>query len=119
MLRAGRLSRRAIARTAGISRTTVGKVAAGMVTSAARLRHEDAASQKPLLSQVEPFRCPRCGGMSATFPCAKCYVEAVTEGNRPRTNGNGRVAIGLDLLPEHDRRYREIRRRREAVAADG
>ncbi len=117
MLRAGRLSHREIAKAAGISRTTVGTVATGMVTSAARLRQEEAANRDLPLEAVESFRCPRCGGMSATFPCAKCYVEAVTEGNRP-ANGNGRVAVGLDLQPEHARRYREIRRRREAVASN-
>ena len=119
MLRSGRLTRLAIAKAAGISRGTVCKIAAGIITSAARLRQERQADQDHPLDSVEPFRCPRCGGKSSKFPCVKCYVEAVTEGNRPRSNGNGRVAVGLDLLPEDERRYREIRRQRKAGPVDG
>jgi hypothetical protein len=118
LLRENRMSRRRIALELGISRTTVGKVASGVLTSAARQHYEDTISSRPRQStQVEPFRCPRCGGTSKVFPCQKCFVETVKEaGLKPlRARGDGRVTVGLDLKPAHFVRYQEVRRwRREA-----
>ena len=31
---------------------------------------------------------------------------------------DGSITVGLDLRPEHEHRYQEIRRRREAIEAD-
>ncbi len=107
------VSQRRVAKELGVSRGTVGKVAAGTLTSIARQEYEDTISERRRpKAVVETFRCPRCGGKSRVFPCRRCFVETVASSV---TTPDERIAVGLDLKPVHFIRYQEIRRwRREA-----
>lgn len=113
LLATGGLTRDQIAKLAGIGRSTVTKVAAGVVTSTDSRRL--AAAGHGQFRDVVPFRCPGCGAMSRLSPCPRCYVHAI----RKRLCGDGKIAVGLELRPEHNVRYQEIRRRREAIEANG
>jgi hypothetical protein len=99
----------------GVGLTTVSKVATGAITSSDHRRV--LAASDGLFRDVVPFRCPGCGAMSRLSPCPRCYTEA--DGQQSVGKSVGRTTVGLELKPEHEARYQEIRRRREAIEANG
>ena len=114
LLARGALSQRGIARQVGISRGTVGRVAAGKITSTGRQARENRRHGSAEI--ISTFRCPNCGGLSTRFPCARCYVETVKARLKPLTLPENCVNVGLELRPEDHQRYQEVRRwRREAA----
>lgn len=114
LLKKSGLSRRAIAKQIGISRSVVNKVAAGEVTSVERFTRE-AKRQSP--TNVGEYRCSTCGGKTTRFPCAKCYVETIRPSLEPlQAPPESSVVVGLELRPEHRAAYEDVRRwRREAT----
>jgi len=108
----GRHSYRAIARMAGVSRGTVGAVAAGKRSS------DDQWKRTPM--EIEPMgptrRCPTCGG-KVQMPCRLCQTRELLRGGHlpSRWSGSG-VVVRLELKEEHRRRYERVRGRREEEA---
>lgn len=81
LLAEGKLSHRKIAATIGISRSTIGAIAAGRrpdYEARQRAREEEAA--RPL---GPPARCAQCGGM-VYMPCRLCRVRQLKAGERQR-----------------------------------
>lgn len=113
LLAIGALSQRAIARRTGVSRGTVAAIASGT----RRKKPSRPVAEPPFDFAAPPARCPRCGGR-VHLPCWACTVEALAQsrGYRPyaeRPTAAGAPAamvVGLDLRPEHWRRYRRARR---------
>ncbi len=117
LLAEGLLSQRRIAKAAGVSRGTVGAIASGK-------RPDYQMSQQPWDDLWEeptgpPERCPSCGGM-VYMPCRLCRVrQAVAEDPRLKQAQPARRADGLlqlNLRPEHQARYEEVRRWRQENA---
>jgi len=86
LLEEGRVSQRKIARLVGVSRGTVGAVAAGR-------RRATPCSCRP--SETEAFdvtgpleRCPGCGGL-VYMPCLACRVRSMGERRRWLDSENG------------------------------
>jgi len=73
LLAEGQLSQRRIAATVGISRATVGAIAAGKRPDYEARRAARAGELEPL---GPPARCPTCGGMVYT-PCQLCRVRLI------------------------------------------
>lgn len=73
LLAEGATSRRQIARLTGVSRSSVGLIAAGK-------RRDREAAREPPIPPFEPrgplARCPNCGGR-VLLPCLLCHVRAV------------------------------------------
>jgi hypothetical protein len=102
LLAEGKLSERAIAQQTGVSR--------GMVAAVAR------GSRPPQPADVSPeplavaHRCNECGA-NVYPPCIACAIRAMGE----EASCRGRLEVeplGLNLRPEHDERYRRVRRRK-------
>ncbi len=111
------LSHRKIARLAGVSRGLVDAVASG--------KRPDYEIAPPSDEDMEeepsgpPSRCPSCGGM-VYLPCRLCrtrsrhFGEPSLRSTRPTfVKPTSFGPIGLDLRPEHQARYEQIRRWRE------
>lgn len=114
LLAAGSLSQRAIARRAGVSRGTVAAIASGT----RRKKPPRPIAGPPFNITASPARCPQCG-RRVHLPCWACAVEAIKQSrgyrpfaDRPTVAGAAAAAavVGLDLRPEHWRRYRRARR---------
>jgi len=125
LLEAGKLSRRKIARLTGVSRGTVGLIAADKRRDPVHeARPWDVELDQPL---EPPERCPSCGGW-VYMPCRLCRMRRFLE-KRNQGKKMGRVKgtvpfllhknrdspLGLALKPDHQRRYEEVRRRREKL----
>ncbi len=113
LLTESKFSHRQVARLTGVSRNTVGAIAAG------RHRNDnlpkepcDDDSEKPA---GPPRRCPGCGGL-VYMPCLLCRAK---EKRLPRAmRMAATIFVGspaLDLRPEHRARYEEVRRARQAM----
>jgi transcriptional regulator with XRE-family HTH domain len=115
LLAAGEMSQRAIARILGISRGTVDAIAAGKrpdYEAIRRSRQENETGDEPI---GPPMRCPTCGGL-VYMPCRLCAVRRSTSNTirqSLRNIGKNDEPFGLNLRPEHEKRYQEIRRSRE------
>ncbi|MBN2580891.1 MAG: helix-turn-helix domain-containing protein [Pirellulales bacterium] len=140
LLAAGKMSRRKIARLTGVSRGTVGLIAAGKRRGPVPPWEDDPA--RPL---EPPKRCPSCGGL-VFMPCRLCRMRQVIEKRKQSENTHaspsggqtflsglrktGKNAcppdllknwvrpqeiLGLALKPDHRRRYEEVRRRRKEL----
>jgi len=114
LLASGGLSQRAIARRTGVSRGTVAAIAAGT-----RRKKPLRPVAGPPFDIAAPLkRCPQCGGR-VHLPCWACAVEAIkrSRGYRPfadrpaAAGAPAAMVVGLDLRPEHQRRYQRTRRR--------
>lgn len=110
-------SHRAIGRMLGISRNTVGSVALG------RHRNIDAPSRDDEEEEPAgpPARCPTCGAL-VYLPCRLCRLQNELRANPkpPRKKENMRdraLLLELDLRPEHQARYEEVRMWRRRTAA--
>lgn len=73
LLAEGQLSQRRIAATVGISRATVGAIAAGRRPDYEAIRAARAGELEP---SGPPARCPNCGGLVYT-PCRLCQVRSM------------------------------------------
>ncbi len=111
LLDEGQHSRREIAAFAGVARSTVTAVADG------ERRVDDYLDQAPEREELGAARkCPSCGG-TVRMPCKLCQTRELIIGKKLRQHQpvvDG--PIGLNLKPEHQARYAEVRRwRREAL----
>lgn len=113
-----RHTQRAIAKMLGVGRNTVGRVAAGLVTSASRAAQEQLRQARPAEPREVPaYRCRKCGGRYNVRPCPKCLLLGLIDrdGQQAASRRRDPPAAGVDLKPEHASRYQEVRRwRREA-----
>ena len=93
LLAEGRLSQRKIARAIGISRATIGAIAAGR-------RPDYEARERARASELEPWgplaRCPGCGGMVYS-PCRLCRVRKAKDQEREAVRMLRRKARELAL----------------------
>lgn len=56
-----------------------------------------------------PQRCPECGGL-VMMPCLLCATrEQIIRGRLPQLAALLDAPLGLDLTPEHQRRYAQVR----------
>ena len=111
LLEDGNLSCRKIAKKLGVSRSTVSVVACGT------RRTDDYLNLPPARDEAgKPRKCPTCHAI-VQMPCKLCQTRELMAGNHleplpPILE----TPIGLDLKPEHEARYAEVRRwRREAL----
>jgi hypothetical protein len=111
LLSEGAHSQRAIARLTGISRGTVTAVANGRRPDYVPRPKADATSP---LRRGPCRRCRRCGAL-VYMPCRACAIRTRLDREaKPRRVGREpEIVLGLDLRPEHRRRYEAIRARRE------
>jgi hypothetical protein len=109
------VSRRAIARSAAVSRGSVAAIAERGAFIPSGVPDEE--SIEPL---VPACRCATCGRWVVP-PCHACATESLLEKQRLRRRGRPRYRpfiVGLDLLPRHFVRYLEVRRYRRALEGD-
>ena len=115
LLAAGGLSQRQIARRMGVSRGSVGAIASGRRPDYADrpAKTEDAWEQP----SGPPERCPGCGGL-VFMPCVLCAARKrladVSRPRSPQTTSEATVIVGLELRPEHRKRYEKVRARRQS-----
>jgi hypothetical protein len=109
LLDEGTLSQRKIAQRMGISRGSVGAIAAGK-------RPDYEAMGQPREDEWEepagpPARCPGCGG-KVYMPCRLCRTRQAIDENARSTSQRHNVEIdvplGLNLRPEHRARFEEV-----------
>lgn len=106
------LSHRKIARLTGVSRGLVDAVASG--------KRPDYETAPPSDEDMEeepagpPSRCPSCGGM-VYLPCRLCRTRSSNIGGPSlrSTCPTFFEPLGLDLRPEHQARYEQVRRWRQ------
>jgi transcriptional regulator with XRE-family HTH domain len=113
LLAEGKLSQRKIARMAGISRGTVGAIAAGRWPDYESVRC--AADDEFPEPAGPPQRCPGCGGM-VYLPCRLCHTRSLQAGaSKPLLPAwwmQPEEPLGLELRDEDRARYEEVRSRR-------
>jgi hypothetical protein len=102
-------SHRKIGKLLGVSRNSVGTIAADKRRNGdVWPEPSDAADEEPV---GPPARCPGCGGF-VYMPCLLCNLRK----EHPRTTSRPRptvfVSAALNLRPEHRQRYEEVRARR-------
>jgi len=118
LLTEGKLSQRKIARMTGISRGTVGAIAAGRRPDYESLR--SAADDEFAEPIGPPRRCPGCGGM-VYVPCRLCHTRCLqAEASKPLWPAwlmQLEEPLGLELRDEDRARYEEIRRQRVSTFA--
>jgi hypothetical protein len=118
LLAEGRLSQRNIAKLTGVSRGSVGAIAAGRRPDYEALRRRR-QEQEPPKRTGPPQRCPDCGAM-VLMPCLACELKRDARGapgRRPGPrSGYPDGLLELDLRGEHRARYERVRARREAEA---
>jgi transcriptional regulator with XRE-family HTH domain len=116
LLAEGKLSQRKIAKTTGISRGTVGAIAAGKRPDYESLRR--AANDEFPEPTGPPQRCPGCGGM-VYMPCRLCRARALQARSSttplPAWCMQLEEPLGLDLRDEDRARYEEIRSQRASA----
>jgi transcriptional regulator with XRE-family HTH domain len=104
------LSQRKIARLMGVSRGTVGTIAAGKRPDYEMLRpaQEDDRDEPA----GPPERCPGCGGM-VYLPCRLCRVREraarIASPTQRKATTLGEEPLGLNLRSDHRARYEEVR----------
>ncbi len=111
------LSYRKISRITGVSRGTIGSIAAGTRPDYEAMRPP--RSDDPLEPTGPPQRCPGCGGL-VYLPCRLCDARKLIDARQetkpaknPRGGGATEEAVGFQLKDEHQRRYEEVRARRQ------
>ena len=116
LLAEGKLSRRRIACTVGVSR--------GAVQDIALRRRPGYDLQAEPAEDIEPtgppLRCPGCGGM-VYLPCRLCEARRAARRGRlhPQRlpeNASGAEPLSLELKEAHRLRYERVRAEREAAA---
>jgi hypothetical protein len=118
LLAEGNLSQRKIARLTGISRGTVGAIAAGKRPDYPSSRR--AAEDEPGEPAGPPRRCPGCGGM-VYMPCRLCAARALKAAAAkppvPTWLMQPEAPLGLELRAAERARYEEIRLRRMSASS--
>jgi transcriptional regulator with XRE-family HTH domain len=113
LLAEGNLSQRKIARLTGISRGTVGAIAAGKRPDYPSRRR--AAEEELPEPAGPPRRCPSCGGM-VYMPCRLCQARALKAAAAkppiPTWLMQPDAPLGLELREGDRARYEEIRLQR-------
>ncbi len=111
LLKEGQHSRRGIAALTGVAPATVTAVAGGVRQVDDYL---DRVLEREELGAAR--KCPSCGG-TVCMPCKLCQTrELMTSKQFRRYTPIVDTPIGLNLKPEHQARYAEVRRwRREAL----
>ena len=110
LLAEGASSQRRIARLTGISRGTIAAIAKGR-----RRPHEPRADEEEPLGPIE--RCPGCGAM-VHMPCHACRIQQrkfKPRRGRQVVENTKEPLLRLQLRPEHEVRYRQVRAWREEV----
>ena len=110
-----KLSQRKIAKLTGVSRGTIGAIAAGKRPNYEQLRRERADTlPRPA---GPPRRCPRCGAM-VQLPCMACHIRHLTRSGQgiPRFT-NPESLLELELRGKHRTRYEEVHRQRQLAEA--
>ena len=104
-------SRRKIAELSGVARSTVTAVANGE-RQADDYLDKIPAHRKP----GEIRKCPSCSGL-VRMPCRLCQTRELMADNRLQPpKPDVETPVGLNLKPEHQARYAQVRRwRREAL----
>lgn len=104
------ISQRAIARYAGVARTTVARVLSGVW----RPRRDQALAEpgEPL-GPME--RCPTCGGLVAP-PCRACLDRA--QPRRPLRAVPDPISLEMDLAGPARQRYDELHRQKVEAGPD-
>ncbi len=101
----------------GFSRTVISGIAHGRRPDYEAIRRAK-AEQSGATPEFPAARCPRCGHQ-VYQPCRICaarqrqLIEALCPGPSPITELL--EPLGLDLLPEHQKRYLQIRARRRLL----
>jgi transcriptional regulator with XRE-family HTH domain len=111
LLAAGGHSQREIARLTGVSRGTVGAIAAGKRSDHDAPRH---AGHPELNAPVGPLRrCGGCGGM-VYMPCRLCRARdakaALRHARARDESAEPEEPLKLNLREEHRVRYEQVRR---------
>jgi transcriptional regulator with XRE-family HTH domain len=100
------LSQRKIAKVVGISRGTVNAIASGK-------RRDRPDDDDFLLNTGPKVRCTTCGGM-VDIPCRLCVArEALKNAERPVGQNDPEEDVQLELRPEHQKGYDEVREARQ------
>ncbi len=107
----GQLSHRLIAERVGVARGTVSAVAKGT-----RLPDDELDHTPSFDPEEAPERCADCGSM-VHMPCWLCKVrQLLADGQLLKPEPVLAAPLGLNLKPEHQVGYAEVRRwRREAL----
>jgi hypothetical protein len=110
-----KLSQREIARRTGISRGSVRAIASSRQFENATCRPtEEIDWERPVGS---PERCPDCGGLIFP-PCILCATRKALARHLltalRRLTSRGMIPLGLELRPQHRKRYQQVRARRLA-----
>jgi transcriptional regulator with XRE-family HTH domain len=110
-----KLSQRKVALLMGVSRGTIGTIAAGRRPDYEQLRL-DRADKLPK-PEGPSHRCPRCGAL-VQLPCMACHIRSLTTSGQTigRFTG-GEPLLELELRGKHRQRYEEVHRERELADA--
>jgi hypothetical protein len=92
------LSQRKVALMTGVSRASVGAIAAGRRPDyPERCNPDDCAEEIP---QGPAERCPTCGGM-VYMPCRLCHVRAIKSKEREKARLRTEAGMSWDLAGSH------------------
>ena len=108
------LSYRAIREMTGVSRGAIGRIARGERPDYEALGRAKQEKKEGLKRTPRPIRCPGCG-YRVYPPCRICRVrKALADGKLREVFREVGLEepLGLELRPEHQKRYEEVRARR-------
>ena len=108
------LSYRAIREMTGVGRDTIGKIARNERPDYEALRRAKQQEKEALKRTPRPIRCPGCGHRVYP-PCRICRArKALADGKLREVFREVGLEepLGLELRPEHQKRYEEVRARR-------
>ena len=102
-----KLSQRKIAKLTGVSRGTVGAIASGRRPDYEPRSKSDDEFERP---SGPPQRCTTCGGM-VYMPCRLCALRRrlAASGKSRWRDPRPELPLGMELRPEQQRRYEEVR----------
>ena len=95
-----------IAAECGVSRSLVSKVANGKRTLDTCYQPSEPEPEKPEIYA----RCPSCG-RRVLMPCLACSLQKMV--SHPSNEQPEKLIVGLNLSPEHHKRYLQVRAERE------
>lgn len=116
----GGFTQREVSRRTGRDRRVIAKIVSGewQANQAERQRRQ----AKRLGLTMQSGKCPDCGARCRKpiggWPCLGCRIRATLTAAR-RLPDDGPPMAPLDLRPEHQARYEEVRRRAEPARRQG